>query len=88
MAKEKKKPKGPRAPLEGFLQHQARAARHVGKALAGLVPQEARAHGRAAAKEWLLSIQVLIDGASQALEREGPANSPSEPASKVKVEVQ
>jgi len=91
MAKEKttpKGPKGPRGPLGESFEHQVRAARHAGKALAGLVPQEARTHGRAAAKEWLLSIRVLIDGATQALGREQPTEKSSKLASKVKVKVQ
>ncbi len=87
MAEDKGRERRLRGPLEESFQHQVRAARHVGKALAALVPQEARAEGRAAAKEWLLSIRVLIDAATQALGRGEPTEKTSKPASKVKVKV-
>lgn len=86
---------GPRRrELEGlrlFAQHQIRAARHMGEALASLIPKEARAHSRAAVREWLLSFRALIDEAAGALGGEDAAatGTPSpQRAKKVKVKVE
>ncbi|MBN1287801.1 MAG: hypothetical protein JXB47_20550 [Anaerolineae bacterium] len=80
-------------PLEAFLRHQAKAAEHAGKAVFNLVPCEARRHGRAAARECLLSFRALIDGVVDRLDDKPAgvrpaAREPREPVKKIKVEVE
>lgn len=77
--------------LWAVARHQMNALRHTGKALASLVPAETRRHGRAAAREWLLSLHVLLDEAAAMLDDEAAAPAQAAPAQrsrKVKVKVE
>jgi hypothetical protein len=74
--------------VKDFADHQAQAAKHLRKVVFNLVPGEARAHGKAALKEGLLSLRTLIDGAVEWLERSQAAQpAAKQPANKTKVKV-
>ena len=84
------------SPLQKFITHQRKAAEEAGKAFKALLPPEFRTHGHAAKEEFLASFKVLVDGVSEAVDREmkraqasksddsGPSTTGK---SKVKVEV-
>lgn len=89
-------------PLEKFMYHQRRAAEAGAKALAGWIPPEVRENTKEAGKEFLLSLKVLVEGATSTFEREAnkfrsaaegrdqsrPGDGPSTTGkTKVKVEV-
>ena len=57
-------------PLHAFVEHQAAAAREAVQALQALIPPDFRTHSRAARKEFLTSFKVLLDGVTEAVDRE------------------
>ena len=59
-----------KTPLSAFVEHQAAAAREAAQALQALIPPDFRTHSRAARKEFLTSFKVLLDGVTEAVDRE------------------
>ena len=58
------------SPLKEFLKHQSKACEETSKALKALIPPDFRTHGHVAKEEFLMSFKVLVDGVSQAVDRE------------------
>ncbi len=81
-------------PVRDFIRHQRKAAEEIREAFASLLPPDFRTHSRAARKEWIASIKVVVDAVDHELSKRHtvtPKDSGSGPSTtgktKVKVEV-
>ncbi len=83
------------SPVRDFIRHQAKAAEEIREAFASLLPPDFRTHSRAARKEWIASIKVVVDAVDRELSKrhtvtpkESSGSGPSTTGkTKVKVEV-
>jgi hypothetical protein len=75
---------------QAFLRHQKQACEEANEALAALIPEGFREHGRVAKREFLLSFKVILQGLADKVEAVAAAEEDRPDTTgktKIKVEV-